>query len=64
MVKLVADPTAGGNLVVLEFGGAAGQIKVEVQAAPSPSNPRTSLVVALSVVKAVRKLCGPTIVGL
>ena len=66
VVKLVADPTAGGNLVILEFLGPAGQIKVEVQAAPSPSNPRTSMVVALSVVKAIKKLCPGTavVVGL
>lgn len=57
VVKLVADPTASGNLVILEFNGPAGCIKVEVQAAPSPTNPRTSMVVALSVIKALKKLC-------
>jgi predicted dinucleotide-utilizing enzyme len=37
---------------------------VQVEAAPSPSNPRTSYVVSLSVIKAVRKLCCATVVGL
>ena len=66
VVKLVADPTASGNLVILEFNGPAGSIKVEVQAAPSLTNPRTSMVVALSVIKAVKKLCpgSAVIVGL
>ena len=62
--KLIADPDATGNLVELSFDGPAGTLKVEVKAAPSKSNPRTSAVVALSVVKAIRKLCCPVIIGL
>lgn len=62
--RLVANPSANGNLVELSFCGAAGKLKVEVEAAPSPSNPRTSAIVALSVVKALRKLCCPVVVGL
>ena len=62
--SLVADPRAGGNRVRLSFRGAAGTIAVEVEAAPSKTNPRTSAIVALSVVKAIRKLCCPVVVGL
>ena len=61
---LVADPRATGNRVELSFRGAAGNISVQVEAAPSKTNPRTSAIVALSVVKAVRKLCCPVVVGL
>lgn len=64
VVKLMADPAAAGNLVSLSFAGAAGKLSVQVEAAPSPSNPRTSYVVSLSVIKAVRKLCCATVVGL
>eukprot|EP01047_Picozoa_sp_COSAG01_P010046 COSAG01_NODE_421_length_17271_cov_524.391218_20_plen_102_part_00 len=64
VVKLMADPAAAGNLVSLSFEGAAGKLSVQVEAAPSPSNPRTSYVVSLSVIKAVRKLCCATVVGL
>lgn len=62
--SLVADPAAKGNRVELSFRGAAGKIKIEVEAAPSKTNPRTSAIVALSVVKAIRKLCCSVVVGL
>lgn len=61
---LVADASAKTNRVELYFEGTAGKIKIEVEAAPSKTNPRTSAIVALSVVKAIRKLCCPVIVGL
>ena len=64
LASLVADPTATGNRVELSFDGTAGKLKVEVEAAPSKTNPRTSAIVALSVVKAIRKLCCPVVVGL
>lgn len=62
--SLVADPTATSNRVELYFEGTAGKITVQVEAAPSKTNPRTSAIVALSVVKAIRKLCCPVVVGL
>ena len=62
--RLVADPKATGNLVEISYQGAAGKLKVQVENAPSPTNPRTSAIVALSVVKAVRKLSSPVVVGL
>lgn len=63
-VRLVADPAAASNQIDLAFEGPAGRCAVSVQAAPSPSNPRTSAVVALSVIKAMKKLTGTTLVGL
>lgn len=62
--RLVANPNATANLVEISYRGTAGKLKVEVEAAPSPTNPRTSAIVALSVVKSVRKLCCPVVVGL
>mmetsp|Transcript_32012 Transcript_32012/g.39272 ORF Transcript_32012/g.39272 Transcript_32012/m.39272 type:complete len:315 (-) Transcript_32012:393-1337(-) len=62
--SLVADPDATGNRVEISFRGAAGTIAIQVEAAPSKTNPRTSAVVALSVVKAIRKLCCPVVIGL
>ncbi len=46
------------------MGWDIGRINVQVEAAPSKHNPRTSAIVALSVVKAIRKLYSPVIVGL
>jgi len=62
--RLVADPSATSNKVEILFKGTAGNIEVRVEAAPSKTNPRTSAIVALSVVKAIRKLCCPVVVGL
>ena len=39
-------------------GPGVGKIKVDVEAEMSISNPKTSTVVPLSVVKAIRNLCG------
>ena len=64
MTELIADPNVTGNTVELIFVGPAGKLKVQVQAAPSKTNPRTSAVVALSVVKAIRKLSCPVVIGL
>jgi aspartate dehydrogenase len=62
--SLVADPSATSNRVELSFRGTAGNLQVQVEAAPSKTNPRTSAIVALSVVKAIRKLCCTVVVGL
>jgi len=62
--SLVADPAATSNRIELFFEGAAGKISIQVEAAPSKTNPRTSAIVALSVIKAVRKLCCHVVVGL
>ncbi len=62
--SLVADPNATENLVEISFVGAAGKINLQVKAAPSKSNPRTSAIVALSVAKAIKKLCSPVVIGL
>ena len=62
--SLVADPSAKGNRVELSFKGTAGKIQIQVEAAPSKTNPRTSAIVALSVIKAIRKMCCTVVVGL
>ena len=62
--SLVADASATSNRVELSFRGTAGNLQVQVEAAPSKTNPRTSAIVALSVVKAIRKLCCTVVVGL
>jgi aspartate dehydrogenase len=47
-VRLVADPTARGNLHALEYEGGFGQARIEIQGKPSPTNPKTSMLTALS----------------
>lgn len=63
-VRLVADPTIAGPMSRIRLAGDAGEILVEVRGKASPGNPRTSYVVPLSVVKALRNLSGPEFVGI
>jgi aspartate dehydrogenase len=47
-VCLVADPGAAANVHRLEYSGGFGQASFEIVGCPSPDNPRTSLITALS----------------
>ena len=60
-VRLVADPK--GISLTLEYEGSAGSIKVDVVGKKSRSNPRTSQVVPLSVIKALKNLSNPVVYG-
>ena len=63
MVRLMAVPGATGNTTQIEFEGEAGVAKVEVLGSPSPTNPKTSFAVPLSVVKALKNLTSETFQG-
>jgi aspartate dehydrogenase len=53
-VELVADPAAPGNVHEIEVEGSAGKFAIELQGKPSRTNPKTSALAALSVVRALR----------
>jgi aspartate dehydrogenase len=55
-VELVADPQAPGNVHEIEAEGAAGRFAIKLQGRPSPSNPKTSALAALSVARALINL--------
>lgn len=61
-VRLVADPAGAANLHEIEFEGAFGRARVEIAGRPSPGNPRTSMLTALSVWRAILDEAGATIV--
>lgn len=52
-VELLADPEAGGNVHEVEAEGAAGTLALRVVNAPSPDNPKTSLITPYSVLRTV-----------
>ena len=62
VISLVADPTNFGTTV--EYEGPAGKIKLEVEGRKSATNPRTSAVVPLSVIKAIENMSAPVGMGL
>ncbi|QEX24246.1 putative L-aspartate dehydrogenase [Hypericibacter adhaerens] len=47
-VRLIADPAARGNLHALDYEGAFGHARIEIQGRPSPTNPKTSMLTAFS----------------
>ncbi|MEE8183607.1 MAG: aspartate dehydrogenase [Thermoplasmata archaeon] len=54
-VRLVADPSARMNTHRLIVKGDIGEIEVSCRNLPSPTNPKTSLLAALSAISAVKK---------
>ncbi|MDO9442842.1 MAG: aspartate dehydrogenase [Beijerinckiaceae bacterium] len=52
-VRVVVDPAAAGNTHEIEVESAAGRARFEFINAPSPTNPKTSLVTALSVIQSI-----------
>jgi len=52
-VSLNADPAAPGNIHLIEAEGAFGRMRVEMEGRPLPSNPKTSTLAALSVLRTI-----------
>lgn len=52
-VALVADPDAPGNVHEIEAEGTSGRFAIQLTGKPSPENPRTSALTALSMARAV-----------
>ena len=52
-VELIADPGAGGNFHEIDAHGVTGSISLRIEGLASPDNPRTSMVTAYSVARAV-----------
>lgn len=55
-VTIFSDPAAQRTTHTVEAEGAAGRLKLALELLPSPANPRTSWLAALSAVSAVRQL--------
>ena len=58
-VKVVADKDATGNTHSISVAGPVGTMHVEVVNAPSPDNPKTSILVAYSITRAIENYFSP-----
>lgn len=54
-VRVVADPAAPGNIHEIDASSAAGEAHLRFVNRPSPDNPKSSMVTALSLAAAVRR---------
>lgn len=62
MVRVVADPTVERNTHEIEARGTFGELRIVLQNIPT-ENPKTGRLTAMSMVKALRNLTAPVVVG-
>ncbi len=62
-VRVVADPTSSRNCHRIEATGGFGRLEVTVENVPSPDNPKTSYLAALSAMALLKRLSSPLVVG-
>jgi aspartate dehydrogenase len=63
IARIYADPTIARNVHQIRIRGNCGEINIEVAGTPSPDNPRTSALTPYSVIKIIRNLSSPFIIG-
>lgn len=61
-VVLVADPAVAQNVHHLEAAGAFGTMSLEIHANPSPDNPKTSHMAALSIMRVLENEVAPIVI--
>lgn len=62
-VELYADPSVTRNIHEIEVEGEFGEIYIRVSNVPSPDNPATSYLAALSILTLLRNLDSPLVIG-
>jgi aspartate dehydrogenase len=63
MIRIVCDPQVQTNEHHLKAKGKFGELDVVTRNVPSPRNPKTSYLAALSAISAIKKIIGTTWVG-
>lgn len=61
--RVIADPAVVHNTHDLEVDGEFGRLRVRIENVPSAENPKTGRIVALSLVRSLRALNEPIVVG-
>ncbi len=62
-VRIVADPSLDRNVHELRVRGKAGEFAVEARNVPSPENPKTSYLAALSAIHTLRRITEAVCIG-
>jgi len=62
-LRLVSDPGVQSNIHEIEAVGAAGHFKFTLENVPSPANPKTSYLAALSIISALKRFSQNLLVG-
>lgn len=63
-VRVMVDPTIRKNIHEVYADGKFGELQLQVQNTPSPANPKTGYIVAMSMCKVLRQISSPLKVGL
>jgi aspartate dehydrogenase len=63
IVRVIADPTVSRNTHEIVAKGSFGELRVLLQNVPTEANPKTGRLTAMSVIKAIRNLSAPVVVG-
>jgi aspartate dehydrogenase len=61
LVEIVADPGATTNKHEITAKGSFGEIYIMVNNVPSPGNPKTSYLAALSAIECLRSICSDSV---
>lgn len=62
-LRIIADPTITTHMVEIEAEGAFGRFQFTEDVVPTADNPKTGRLVAMAVIKTVRQLASPVVIG-
>lgn len=63
-VKVFVDPNINRNVHEIYASGKFGEIRLQIQNTPSPNNPKTGYIVAMSIAKVLKNLSTNLVIGL
>ncbi|WNY27657.1 aspartate dehydrogenase [Methanolapillus ohkumae] len=64
VVRIIADPNIHENIHELEVFGEFGHMKMTIENKPSPQNPKTSYLAALSTISMLKRITNPIQIGI
>ncbi|PMR76116.1 aspartate dehydrogenase [Billgrantia endophytica] len=62
-VRVLVDPTIEKNVHEVAAEGLFGEVRIDVRNTPSPNNPKTGHIVAMSVSQSLKNLTSPLVIG-